>query len=287
MTPASQKQPTIDHAAALPLLEPLTELVVQASAAILDVARHTIAAEDKHDGSPVTQADLAADHIIVDGLQRLMPAIPVVSEERVDRSTGPYLASFFIVDPLDGTREFVNHSGEYTVNIALMEDGRPIAGVVHAPALAEVHAGRVGLGAAHGRIAADGTIAWTPIAVRPAPRSGLAVLASRSHCSAETEELLARLPVADRIAAGSSLKFCRLAEGAADFYPRLGRTMEWDTAAGDAVLTSAGGLVVTLDGRPLAYGKRGRPEDADFANPWFLALGDRTLVADIVDKIQR
>jgi len=192
-----------------------------------------------------------------------------------------------LVDPLDGTREFVDRSGEYTVNIALVEDGRPVLGVVHAPALDEVHVGRVGSGAAHGRLEADGTVAWTSIAVRPAPADGLAVLASRSHCDAATEALLARLPVTERVAAGSSLKFCRLAEGKADLYPRLGRTMEWDTAAGDAVLTAAGGRVVTLDGRPLAYGKRGRAEDADFANPHFLALGDAALIAAVVDKIQR
>lgn len=272
-----------------PLLAALVDLAIRAGREILAVAATDFAVEIKADASPVTAADARAEAVILAGLATLLPGVGIVAEEESAAGRRPTDLGrrFLLVDPLDGTREFVNHSGEYTVNIALMEDGRPIAGVVHAPALAEVHAGRVGLGAAHGRIAADGTIAWTPIAVRPAPRSGLAVLASRSHCSAETEELLARLPVADRIAAGSSLKFCRLAEGAADFYPRLGRTMEWDTAAGDAVLTSAGGLVVTLDGRPLAYGKRGRPEDADFANPWFLALGDRTLVADIVDKIQR
>lgn len=272
-----------------PLLAALVDLAIRAGREILAVAATDFAVEIKADASPVTAADARAEAVILAGLATLLPGVGIVAEEESAAGRRPTDLGrrFLLVDPLDGTREFVNHSGEYTVNIALVEDGRPIAGVVHAPALAEVHAGRVGLGAAHGRIAADGTIAWTPIAVRPAPRSGLAVLASRSHCSAETEELLVRLPVADRIAAGSSLKFCRLAEGAADFYPRLGRTMEWDTAAGDAVLTSAGGLVVTLDGRPLAYGKRGRPEDADFANPWFLALGDRTLVADIVDKIQR
>jgi 3'(2'), 5'-bisphosphate nucleotidase len=276
--------PTLD-----PLLAALVDLAIRAGREILAVAATDFAVEIKADASPVTAADARAEAVILAGLATLLPGVAIVAEEEsaAGRRPADLGRRFLLVDPLDGTREFVNRSGEYTVNIALVEDGRPVLGVVHAPALGEVHAGRVGEGAAHGRLEADGTVAWTPIAVRPAPTTGLAVLASRSHCGAETEALLARLPVTERVAAGSSLKFCRLAEGVADLYPRLGRTMEWDTAAGDAVLRAAGGHVVTLDGRPLAYGKRRRAEDVDFANPWFLALGDDALIAAIVDKIQR
>ena len=271
-----------------PLLAELAELAILAGREILAVAATDFGVDTKSDASPVTEADARAEAVILTGLARLMPGVPVVAEEEAAAGRLPPTLgrSFLLVDPLDGTREFIARSGEYTVNIALVEDGRPTLGVVHAPALGEIHIGRIGSGAAHGDVAADGTVAWRPIAVRPANRDALAVLASRSHAGPDTEALLARLPGASRVPAGSSLKFCRVAEGLADLYPRLGRTMEWDTAAGDAVLTAAGGRVVGLDRAPLVYGKREQPGDAPFANPWFLALGDAALVDEIVDKIK-
>ena len=239
---------------------------------ILAVAAAGIEVETKADESPVTAADRRAEAVILAGLAEILPGVAVVAEEAAaaGRLPGALGRRFVLVDPLDGTREFVSGSGDYTVNVAVIEDGRPVVGVVHAPALGEIHLGRVGSGAAKGTIAADGTVAWAPIAVRTCDAARPAVLASRSHAGPDTETLLARLPGARRIAAGSSLKFARVAEGAADLYPRLGRTMQWDTAAGEAVLIAAGGRVVGLDGRPLVYG--GGP--AGFANPWFVAAGD-------------
>lgn len=262
---------TIDDA----LLAALTETAIRAGRAILEVYADDFDVTIKGDDSPVTLADARAEALILADLARLMPGVPVVAEEAIAGGAVPPAlgASFVLVDPLDGTREFVSRNGEFTVNIAIVAEGRPVAGVVLAPVLGEIFVGRVGVGARAGRLGPDGSIVWRDIAVRAAPADGLVVLASRSHAGPETEALLARLAVAERIAAGSSLKFCRLAEGAADLYPRLGRTMEWDTAAGDAVLSAAGGSVVTLDGAPLAYGKRGRAEDVDFANPWFVASG--------------
>jgi 3'(2'),5'-bisphosphate nucleotidase len=239
----------------------------------------------KGDASPVTAADRQAETIILARLAALMPGVPIVAEEEAAAGRLPpdLGRSFILVDPLDGTKEFISRNGEFTVNIALVTGGRPVAGVVLAPALERLWVGIAGRGA----WAADVPDLMPPapearraIAIRPCPAAGMTVLASRSHAGPETETLLARLPVATRVGAGSSLKFCRIAEGAADFYPRLGRTMEWDTAAGDAVLTAAGGAVVLEDGTPLAYGKRNQPDDCDFANPWFLGLGgvDKALV---------
>lgn len=275
MTPGSPKQPTIDRTAALPLLEPLTDLVVQASAAILDVARHAIAAEDKHDGSPVTQADLAADHIIVDGLQRLMPTVPVVSEERVDQSTGPYLASFFIVDPLDGTREFIAGHNDYTVNVALVTDGRPLLGVISAPALGLLWRGVVGSGAERMSLSPDVATrdaSRTKIRPRHRPDGQWVAAVSRSHGDPRTEAFINDRGGATRLPIGSALKFCRVAEGAADVYPRLSGISEWDIAAGHAILEAAGGTVTDSRGQPIRFGQR----KGDFAVPEFIAWGDAT-----------
>ncbi len=258
-------------------LAALALLAVRAGREILAVAAAGIEVETKGDASPVTLADQRAEAVILAGLAEILPGVAIVAEEEAaaGRLPSDLGRRFLLVDPLDGTREFISGNGEYTVNIALIEDGRPCLGVVHSPALGEIHVGRVGVGAARGVIAGDGTIAWAPIGVRSGDAGAPVVLASRSHAGAETEAFLARLPGASRVSAGSSLKFCRVAEGAADLYPRLGRTMQWDTAAGEAVLLSAGGRVVGLDGRPLVYGGG----EGAFANAHFVAAGSEAMLA--------
>ncbi len=257
------------------LLDALIAGALTAGRAVMEVYRGDFAVAAKGDASPVTEADERAERLILADLARVLPGVPVVAEEQVAAGEIPPRLGdrFVLVDPLDGTKEFISRNGEFTVNIAVVKGGRPVVGVVAAPALGEIYAGVVGAGSRHGTVGVDGTIRWRDIAVRAAPTEGLVVLASRSHAGPETEALLSRLAVARRVSAGSSLKFCRVAAGEADLYPRLGRTMEWDTAAGDAVLTAAGGQVVGLDGRPLTYGKRDQASDVDFANPWFLAAG--------------
>ncbi|MBH0236990.1 3'(2'),5'-bisphosphate nucleotidase CysQ [Methylobrevis albus] len=240
-----------------------------------------IAVAHKADASPVTLADERAEAVILAALAAYAPGVPVVAEEEVAAGRVPETAErFFLVDPLDGTREFIGRNGEFTVNIALIEAGTPVAGVVYAPALGSVFAG-IARGDSRRAVRASvtgGTAgALEPIAVR-ACGEGVVAVGSRSHDTAETRTYLARYPVSDYRAAGSSLKFCLVAGGEADLYPRFGRTMEWDTAAGDAVLRAAGGKVVTVDGAPLAYGKRNQRGDCDFANPAFIAAGPLALV---------
>jgi 3'(2'), 5'-bisphosphate nucleotidase len=228
-----------------------------------------LAVRTKSDATPVTDADQAAEAVILEALVPLLPGIPVVAEEAMSGGSEPALgevatARFWLVDPLDGTKEFLSRNGEFTVNIALIESGRPRLGVVHLPALGITYAG----GTPGTATMAHGGEAPKPIAARQTPADGAIVLASRSHGDqAALDSFLADEHVAARLAAGSSLKFCRIAEGIADLYPRLGRTMEWDTAAGHAVLTAAGGSVSTLDGEMLRYGKPG------FENPHFVARG--------------
>lgn len=266
----SPESTAVDQLAAQMLLEPITELVVRASAAILEVTM--ITAEDKPDGSPVTEADLAADAIIVDGLQRLRPDVPVVSEERAIRESGAYTASFFIVDPLDGTREFIAGHNDYTVNVALITDGRPLLGVIGAPALGLIWRGVVGMGAERLTLSKDAgwqAASRTPIRTRPRPDSWIAAV-SRSHLDSRTDAFIRRLGGATRLPIGSALKFCRVAEGAADIYPRLSAISEWDIAAGHAILEAAGGVVTDSNGKPLHFGQR----KGDFAVPEFIAWGD-------------
>ena len=270
----------------LALLDALVATALVAGRTVMEVYDSDFAVDHKGDSSPVTLADERAEAVILADLARSMPGVPVVAEESVAAGRVPAgLGDLFVlVDPLDGTREFVSRNGEFTVNIAVIAAGRPVAGVVVAPALGEVWTGLVGRGSRHGRIGPGDEIDWRPITTRRAPAEGLVVLASRSHGDAATEALLARLPVARRVAAGSSSKFCRLAEGVADLYPRFGRTMEWDTAAGEAVLTAAGGVVVDFDGAPLVYGKCGRSVSADFANPGFVAAGSPEVVAAVLAR---
>jgi len=245
------------------LLLPVLDLAGKAGAAILRHYGPQIEVRSKADASPVTAADDEAEAIIVEGLRRLTPEIAVVSEEAFARGEIPPTAPprFWLVDPLDGTKEFLKGNGEFTVNIALIDAARPILGVVAAPALSLAYAG-AGEGSArewrhgHGRA----------IKVRNVPAEGLTVVASRSHGNAEAlDRWLAGRKVCDTRQAGSSLKFCLVAAGEADLYPRFGRTMEWDTAAGHAVLAAAGGQVRTLSGEVLRYAKPG------FENPHFVA----------------
>ncbi len=192
----------------------------------------------------------------------------MISEEAASAGKIPEVSErFFLVDPLDGTKEFISKNGEFTVNIALVENGLPVAGVVSAPALKRIFWGERGRGAAHGHIDGDLAGGWAPLGVRPCPADGATVVASRSHRDQATEDYLKTVKVKSLCSAGSSLKFCLVAAAEADLYPRFGRTMEWDTAAGHAVLLAAGGKVMTVDGDVLSYGKRARGYD----NPGFIA----------------
>ncbi len=256
------------------LLSGMIEFALAAGANALEVYARTIHVTRKSDDSPVTEADRQGEAIILEGLKRLAPSIPTLAEEEAAAGRIPALGDqFFVVDPLDGTREFVDRTGEFTVNIGLVRDRRPVIGVVYAPALSKLYAGRTGVGAFSMRIDKMGRPdERRPITARRVGASGLTAVASRSHATPETEAFLGTLAVASYAAAGSSLKFCLIAEGLADVYPRMGRTMEWDTAAGQAVLEAAGGRVETYpEGEPLAYGKI----DRSFDNPHFVAWGAR------------
>lgn len=251
-------------------MQSLIDLAIAAGAEIMTIYAGDFSARAKGDLTPVTEADEAAEKIILAGLARIAPQVPVISEEAAAAGVIPTVAErFLLVDPLDGTREFISKNGEFTVNIALVEHGAPVAGVVFAPALNRMFWGEKGLGAAHGMVADGGVSAWHPLKVRPLPPDGATVVASRSHRDQATDDYLKTVKVKSLCSAGSSLKFCLVAAGEADLYPRFGRTMEWDTAAGHAVLLAAGGRVLTVDGQPLGYGKRARGYD----NPGFIASG--------------
>lgn len=266
-----------------PAVTDLIPAALEAGVEILRIyAADEMAVTEKADSSPVTEADQAAEAVILAHLKRLAPDVPVVAEEEVAAGRVPDAApAFFLVDPLDGTKEFINRNGEFTVNIALVENGAPVLGVVYVPAMGEIYFGSVGEGAERAEVESGTLKNRRPIAVRQLPAAGPTVLASRSHRSPETDAFIERVKAAEIVNAGSSLKFCRVAAGDADLYPRLAPTMEWDTAAGDAVLRAAGGITVTLDGAPLAYGKRGRADAKDFLNPWFVA-SSTALEADLL-----
>ena len=235
-----------------------------------------VTASIKDDNSPVTIADDDAERIILDGLKQVAPDIPVISEEAASAGHIPEFSDrFFLVDPLDGTKEFLNKNGEFTVNIALIENRVPTVGVVYAPAKNRIFYAS-GPGQAfeqHVTANAEGSLEKAPVAqhicARKPDDDGLVVIVSRTHRDHKTEEYLDHYNVKEFLAAGSSLKFCLIAAGEADLYPRHGRTMEWDTAAGHAVLAAAGGSVTELDGQPLLYGKSERGLD----NPHFVARG--------------
>jgi 3'(2'), 5'-bisphosphate nucleotidase len=249
----------------------LRRLAIEAGAEIMRIYRDpNFEVRAKADDSPVTAADLAADRVICDGLAAAYPEIAVVTEERADSHDAAPDGPHFLVDPLDGTKEFIQRRGEFTVNIALIEGGRPTAGVVFAPAMDRLFRTTANGGAVEETGAFDPTAegATRPIAALAPEADGLTVVASKSHRDAATDAYIARYPVDTFKSAGSSLKFCLVATGEAHLYPRLGRTMEWDTAAGHAVLQAAGGAVVRFDDlTPLRYGKPGR------ANPFFIAYG--------------
>ncbi len=248
------------------LLEPLVALARRAGEAILRIYGQVDPGVTlKRDDSPLTRADLESHRILAAGLRELVPEIPVLSEEGAGI---PYPQRrgwhrFWLVDPLDGTKEFLRRNGEFTVNVALIEDGAPVLGVVHAPTLERTFSGVVGAGA-RCRDGAD----ERPLAAAGAPE-GLVVAASRSHPGPHLAAFLGQLPDHRLISMGSSLKLCLVAEGRADVYPRLGPTMEWDTAAAHAVVAAAGGRVLDFEGRPLRYNKE------DLHNPYFIVLGEK------------
>jgi 3'(2'), 5'-bisphosphate nucleotidase len=262
----------IDGETAAALMEPLTALVVKAGEAILGVNRAAMRVEGKLDGSPVTGADLAADRIIGEGLTQLAPELPALSEERAHLATPPFRDSFFLIDPLDGTKEFVAGRDEFTVNIALITNGVPLLGIVSAPALGLIWRGIVGRGAERLRI--DGTSVGPvePIHTRSLPKRGEPWVAavSRSHGDKRSEAFIAGRPGAHRRELGSAVKFGRIAEGSADIYPRLAPTSEWDVGAGCALVTAAGGRVTDSQGGAIRFGG-GRD---GFIVPEFIAWGD-------------
>jgi 3'(2'), 5'-bisphosphate nucleotidase len=257
------------------LLDALTDIASQAGAAIMRVRNAGSEVRTKADSSPVTEADEAAEAIILDGLARALPGITVVSEEAASQGALPELPdTFILVDPLDGTREFIAGRDEFTVNIAVVRGGRPVTGIVGAPALDAIWRGAAGTGAERLRARPGATVrdAAERITLRTSPHHGgpWRAMVSRSHLDPETEQWLTRFAAVDRMDCGSSVKFCRIAEGKADVYPRLGRTSEWDIAAGDAVLSAAGGVVLALDGTPVPYGQIAR----DLKVPSFIAWCD-------------
>lgn len=260
--------PVVDAA----LADGLTALVSQAARAILAVGRGDLAVRHKADQSPVTAADEAANAVLLAGLAQLLPDMPVVSEESVGQAPEPG-ATYVVVDPLDGTKEFVAGLDEFVVNLALIRNRSPVAGFVAVPTAGLVYRGIVGSGAECLRLApgdgpADAT-ARMPIRTRSRPPADLVAVVSRSHLDPDTRGFLERLPIGERVACGSALKFCWIAEGKADVYPRLAPTCEWDIAAGHALVVSAGGSVLRPDGTPLFYGDRA---DA-FRVPGFVAWG--------------
>jgi len=249
----------------------MIEAALEAGRAANRIYQGEFAVHTKEDDSPVTAADHAAEQIILRHLARCAPQVTVVAEEQCAAGNVPVVgAEFFLVDPLDGTREFVQRRGEFTVNIALIREAAPALGVVYAPVTGQLFAGDVAAGhATRATLAPDHSAdpALHPIRVRALPAAGLTAVASRSHRSPETDAYLSHYAIAELVAVGSSLKFCLVAAGEADLYPRLGPTMEWDTAAGHAVLAAAGGQVIGPDARPLRYGK------PQFRNSWFVASG--------------
>ena len=250
------------------LLDDLTAIVARAAEATMAKPGTEVEKRIKADQSPVTAADEASERIILDGLVQIVPGLPVVAEE--SGAPADLGTSFAIVDPLDGTKEFIAGRDEFTVNLAIATRGTPVVGLIAAPAQGILWRGIIGLGAERLTMSwADGAIAErVAIRTRPAPHC-LTVAVSRSHMDKDSEAWLARFPSTERYPCGSSVKFCHIAEGKADLYPRLGPTSEWDIAAGCAILTAAGGLVTDPDGRALRFGTGGK-----FLVPGFIAWGD-------------
>ena len=248
------------------LLE-VTALARDAGRAILEVYASSFDVEEKADRSPLTEADLRSEKLILAGLRRIAPEIPVLSEEsaQVPYATRRHWSRLWVVDPLDGTREFVQRNGEFTVNIALVDNHRPLLGVVHAPVLERDYFACEGIGA----FRSDAEAAGRPIRVVKRGAGAARIVGSRSHRGSSLDGFLARVGPHEFVEVGSSLKLCLVAEGHADVYPRLGPTSEWDTAAGQCVLEQAGGLVLRLDGEPLTYNAR-----EELLNPHFVGIAD-------------
>jgi 3'(2'), 5'-bisphosphate nucleotidase len=273
MNEARSSGPVIDRDAALALMQPLTDVVLRAGVAILAVNRLAMKVDGKLDGSPVTEADLAADRIICEGLARLAPDVPALSEERIDLAKPPYRGSFFLVDPLDGTKEFIAGRDEFTVNLALLSNGTPLLGIIGAPALGLVWRGLVGRGAERLTLNEQGSAPLLEqIHTRRFPRPGEPWIAavSRSHGDARTEAFIDARPHAVRERLGSAVKFGRVAEGTVDIYPRLAPTSEWDIAAGHALVTAAGGKITDGLGDEVKFGRGA----GSFIVPEFIAWGD-------------
>ncbi len=256
-----------DAAAQERLIDPLRDLADRAGRAIMDVYETAFEVEHKDDNSPLTAADRASHAIICNGLAELEPRLPVLSEESPPEALTDRLTwrRYWLVDPLDGTKEFVKRNGEFTVNIALIEDHRAILGIVRAPALDLEYVGATAAGAWRRR----GDDLAEAIATAPAPAGPLCIVGSRSHPSGALAAYLERLGPHELKPMGSSLKICLVADGQADAYPRFGPTSEWDTAAAQAVLESAGGSMISLDGQALRYNTK-----ESLLNPHFLAVGD-------------
>lgn len=271
--PAPDARPPGD----LALLAALADAALAAGAVILRIRAEGAQARLKPDESPVTAADLAAEELLRTELARILPGVPVIAEEAVAEGRGEQPAdAFFLLDPLDGTREFISARGEFSVNIGLVVDGVPAYGVVYGPAVERLYAGAApaeregrAFRAARPAGGAAEPAAWEPIRCRPMPAHGLVAVASRSHLDPDTAALLEGLDVAERISIGSALKFGLVAEGRADIYPRLATVCEWDVAAGHALLRAAGGRVSRPDGSPLPYGRTA----AHYRVPAFVAYG--------------
>ncbi len=249
----------------LDLLEQVGDIAKRAGQEIMKIYDTDFQVEEKADSSPVTEADKAAEELILRAIQMgITEQYPIIGEEAFAAGEAPAIGDspFWLVDPLDGTKEFVNRNGEFTVNIAIIDAGRPVLGIIHAPVL-----GLTYWGAAVGVFMQTGDGDERTIACRQAPAEGLTAMVSRSHRGPEMEDFLADYAITGETTSGSSIKFCRIAEGEADLYPRLGRTMEWDTAACHAIVRFAGGAVTDLDGNELTYGKPG------FENPHFIVKG--------------
>ncbi len=259
----------IPPARAAALLDDLTAIVARACAKISALSAARLVPRLKADQSPVTIADEASEALIIQGIARLLPGVPVLSEESAD-ARNRVDGSFLIVDPLDGTREFLAGRDEFTINLAVITGGVPIAGIIAAPARGRVWRGVVGMKAERLRLLEDGADQAQPIRTRAWPREGAVAAVSRSHFDKATDAFLASLGPITRTASGSAIKFCQVAEGAADIYPRLATTCEWDVAAGQAIVVAAGGAVKTPQGLPLEYGRTAE----NFRVPAFIAWGD-------------
>ncbi|MDH3267095.1 MAG: 3'(2'),5'-bisphosphate nucleotidase CysQ [Gammaproteobacteria bacterium] len=247
------------------LIDPIVALAIDAGQAILEVYATDFDVQSKADESPLTQADLASHNCIVAGLGALTPQIPIISEEE---GLPPFdergqWQRYWLIDPLDGTKEFVNRNGEFTVNIALIDKNQPIFGVVHVPVKGKTYLGCEGHGA---ELRENGSAVAIQVAAKSA--RPVRIVGSRSHRGSSLDAFLEKVGESDMLPMGSSLKFCVVAEGRADIYPRLGPTSEWDTAAAQAVVEQAGGQVLQLDGKPLSYNAK-----ADILNPWFIVVG--------------